>query len=268
MAKGKLVGIPPRKFKVNVSELEKNINTYYGNDKAITIFWNTLSMLFPEGEQFFVESVRKYRNDVMSDEQLQNEISGFIGQEAFHTHAHVKVNEALEKKGYPVKRVNRILKKQLGFLRKKNPLLALYVTAILEHYTATLASQLIDDLDHNSKVTGESRNLWMHHAIEEIEHRAVSFDVLGRVAGGWIDEVRIGLFIPVSIIFAGAVAVLYTYNLKKQDIKLTELVSILRLGQILFKNSPKLKDWFDRDFHPYDHQTDLSKAKAELGITD
>lgn len=85
MAKGKLVGIPPRKFDIDFSKID--VENYYHDDKALTVFWNTLSMLFPEGEQFFVKSVRSFRDKIES-EQLQNEISGFIGQEAFHTKAH------------------------------------------------------------------------------------------------------------------------------------------------------------------------------------
>ena len=45
-----------------------------------------LSALFPEGEQFFVNSTRAVRNDPkLADPALQKEISAFIGQEAMHS---------------------------------------------------------------------------------------------------------------------------------------------------------------------------------------
>ncbi|ENW18283.1 metal-dependent hydrolase [Acinetobacter haemolyticus] len=60
---------------------------YWANgDAALTHFMTALSALFPEGEQFFVNSTRAVRNDPkLADPKLQKEISAFIGQEAMHS---------------------------------------------------------------------------------------------------------------------------------------------------------------------------------------
>ncbi len=60
---------------------------YWANyDAALTHFMTALSALFPEGEQFFVNSTRAVRNDPkLADPDLQKEISAFIGQEAMHS---------------------------------------------------------------------------------------------------------------------------------------------------------------------------------------
>lgn len=247
-ATGASVGIPPRRMSFDASVGHTD---YYGGDKATTVFWNTLSMLFPEGEQFFVSAVRNYRTspEVWDNEVLAAQISGFIGQEAFHTLAHKSLNAALSEKGYPVAKVDAILNKALGALLKTSPILALYVTAILEHYTATMGAQLLDNAAHNAAVSSEAKKLWLHHAVEEVEHRSVSFDVLKLVAGGNMDTNRVLLFFPVSLIFIAAVATLYSYNLSRvggwRDIR-----SIVSLLKLLTQNTGKLRDWFAKDFHP------------------
>ena len=50
---------------------------YWANgDAALTHFMTALSALFPEGEQFFVNSTRAVRNDPkLADPRLQKEIS-------------------------------------------------------------------------------------------------------------------------------------------------------------------------------------------------
>jgi predicted metal-dependent hydrolase len=221
-------------------------------------------MLFPEGEQFFVKSVANYRTQI-KDEILKNQVSGFIGQEAHHTQAHIKFNNMLRDAGYPVDYIDKVLKSNLGFITKYHPLIALHITAILEHYTATLGGQLIVDKRHNQSITKESRKLWIHHAIEEVEHREVSFDVLDMV-DDQITPNRIVLFPIVSVGFAAAVAVLFAYNLKTQKVSFKELRSLGRLIKLLGKNSGKMLDWFDPGFHPSMHQYDVSKMKSEIGI--
>jgi predicted metal-dependent hydrolase len=42
-----------------------------------------LSSVFPDGEDFFVRSVRHYR-DRVDDPALKRDVAGFIGQEAVH----------------------------------------------------------------------------------------------------------------------------------------------------------------------------------------
>ena len=126
---------------------------------------------------------------------------------------------------------------------------------------------MLDDPEHYGKISGDAQKLWQHHAIEEYEHRKVSFDVLTRVGGSFSEEVRELLFVPVSIVFAAVVAHLYVHNLRKQKVSLKELTSVVPLFILLSKNLPKLKDWFSTDFHPEMHETqnaDFWKRKLNL----
>src|SRR5689334_17061265 len=104
-----------------------------------------LSAVFPEGEDFFVRSVRNYR-DQITDPALKEQVRGFIGQEALHGREHRQFNDELQALGYPTHFVDRCVKHGLAFLAKvapKNRQLA--VTAGLEHYTATLAETLLTE---------------------------------------------------------------------------------------------------------------------------
>ena len=55
-----------------------------------TAFYNALSVTFPRGEAFFVESVRAFRDGVPP--KLEREINAFIKQEVMHSREHVSFN--------------------------------------------------------------------------------------------------------------------------------------------------------------------------------
>lgn len=177
-----------------------------------TILLNTLSTFFPEGEAFFIESVRHFRKVVEKGSDLDTDISRFIGQEAFHSIAHSDLNSRLYQSGY--KDVTRIVRFCLGMIFKMSPKLSLHVTAILEHYTATLARQVLDGV---YVLSPEERELWVYHATEEWEHRRVSFDVLKLV--GSVKASRF-LFPLVSLIFFMTMAIMYVMNGGRWDYKL------------------------------------------------
>src|ERR1700749_2582671 len=111
----------------------------------VTHFFNALSLLFPAGERFFMDSVRNYR-DQIDDPVLKKQVLGFIGQEAMHTREHVAYNDLLQAAGLPAHKLDRRLWAILGFGKKWLPAsVNLGVTVALEHYTAMLAGLLLDD---------------------------------------------------------------------------------------------------------------------------
>src|SRR5947207_12808764 len=67
----------------------------------------SLSAVFPDGEDFFVRSVRHFR-DRITDPVLKRQVAGFIGQEAVHGREHRAFNNRLDELGYPTKRYERI----------------------------------------------------------------------------------------------------------------------------------------------------------------
>src|SRR5580704_8998647 len=91
-----------------------------------------LSSVFPDGEDYFVRSVRHFR-DQITDPALRRQVGGFIGQEAVHGREHRVFNDRLSQLGYPVKRVERLTKWGLAMRERLAPPKAnLAATAALE----------------------------------------------------------------------------------------------------------------------------------------
>ena len=64
------------------------------------------------------------------------------------------------------------------------PIANLAATAALEHFTATLAELLLTDAETRGLFGhDEVRNVFLWHALEESEHKAVAFDVYKLVGG-------------------------------------------------------------------------------------
>lgn len=143
-----------------------------------------LSAVFPDGEDFFVRSVRHYR-DQITDPVLAEHVSGFIGQEVTHGREHRAFNTHLDTLGYHTKFVERLVRRTITFREKHTPPITnLAVTAALEHVTATLAELVLTNPDTQASFGDDAvRHLFMWHALEESEHKAVAFDVYRAVGG-------------------------------------------------------------------------------------
>src|SRR3954470_4457203 len=143
-----------------------------------------LSAVFPDGEDFFVRSVRHFR-DQITDPELKRQVSGFIGQEAMHGREHRAFNDRLAELGYPTKKIERFTKWGLELRERIAPPKAnLAATAALEHFTATLAELVLTDEATRQQFGHEAvRDLFVWHALEESEHKAVAFDVYKAVGG-------------------------------------------------------------------------------------
>ncbi len=168
-----------------------------------THFANGLNLLFPAGERFFVRSVRRYL-DRIEDPQLREDIKGFSGQEGLHAYAHERYFETLEKQGYDIRGFLRFYEAfAYGFVEKVAPAeLCLAATAACEHFTATMATNaLARESDGTMLIKDPTmRALMLWHSVEEIEHRAVAFDVLREVNPSY--ELRVaGLAVATTMLF-------------------------------------------------------------------
>lgn len=147
---------------------------WLGGDPIATTFFNTLSASFPQGERFFMDSVRRYRD--AADPKLAEQIQAFLAQEAVHRREHLMFNGEMAAQGYSHERIDRFLKAHFDFGRKLPPLNQLCATIALEHFTAILAHALLSEGDDLAGAPPELKRLWHWHAIEEIEHKAVAYD--------------------------------------------------------------------------------------------
>jgi predicted metal-dependent hydrolase len=179
---------------------------FVDGDLVMSHFVSTLSATFPEGEDFFIRSVREFR-DKLSDADLREAVKGFIAQEATHRHQHRLLNDRLQAMGYPTDGIDRHTSKLVRRLEKRfSPQMRLSVTAALEHYTATFA-EIILTSDEAQELIGntEVRPILLWHAFEECEHKAVAFDVYAAIGGS--ERTRVwGMRLATVILFAELVA--------------------------------------------------------------
>ncbi len=149
---------------------------WLGGDPVATAFYDALSVTFPLGERFFMDSVRRYRD--AAPPVLQEQIAAFLSQEALHTREHILFNKQVGDHGYDVAAMEARTRARLNFARRRPPLDQLAATAALEHFTAILAHALLTDPRHLDGAGDEAKALWSWHALEEIEHKAVAYDTL------------------------------------------------------------------------------------------
>jgi predicted metal-dependent hydrolase len=145
-----------------------------GGDPIATAFFNGLSIVFPQGEAFFIESVRHYRESVPESQIPQ--IDAFIKQEAAHSREHTHFNRQVEESGYDVTEIEAELTENFAQMKQNPPIVNLMLTVCFEHLTAIFAHQCLASDRHFKGAKPEAVRLWRWHAIEEIEHKAVAYD--------------------------------------------------------------------------------------------
>jgi len=239
-----------------------------------TAWFNAMSITFPLGEKFFIDSVRHF-TDRIDDPKLLGDIRGFCGQEGFHRREHQRYNEVLcERRGYDLALMEGRLQRNIDLAYKRlSPLERLAVTAALEHLTAILAEAALSD---NDPLIGRAepamQTLWNWHAAEEMEHKAVAFDVYRAVGGS--EKLRrramreATLFLLVDIL-AGVVHML------RRDGKLWRprlwyqgWKFLFFKGGVLRRVWPAYREYYRDGFHPWQRDTrDLLAAWRDTQST-
>ncbi|MBA3897945.1 MAG: metal-dependent hydrolase [Sphingomonadaceae bacterium] len=156
---------------------------WHGGDPVATAFHNALSITFPKGEAFFIESVKAFRDG--APPKLEREIKAFVMQEVMHSREHVAFNKRATESGYDMSGLERIVVESLELTKDRPRILNLAVTMALEHYTAMLASMMLKDDRYWANVTDADKAMWRWHAIEEIEHKGVAYDTWLHATKDW-----------------------------------------------------------------------------------
>lgn len=154
---------------------------WYDGDLIKTFTADGLSIFLPEGERFFIRSLKHF-GPLLKDRELAAEINGYSVQEAYHTREHEDYNKAMSSLGYDVEAMEKPVIRAMDIV--KNPLHRLAVTCAIEHLTATLSTVTLRHPELLEGAAAPYRRLWMWHALEELEHKAVALDVLKAVTPG------------------------------------------------------------------------------------
>ncbi|HLD66797.1 MAG TPA: metal-dependent hydrolase [Pseudomonas sp.] len=230
---------------------------WHSGDAFKTHMFNAMSVQFPEGERFFIDSVRHFRERI-EDPLLKEQIRGFIGQEGHHSREHLAYNQRLRDLGYDVDYLERGLKNRMAFTQKHlSPQLQLAATCAVEHLTAIMADAVLKDPSWLAGADPVMARLWRWHALEETEHKAVTFDVYQAVcASKWLRRramIQSTLFFTLDT-FKGLVhmlkrdGLLWNWRLWRDG-----LIWLWGKDGIYRKLVRGYLDFYRGDFHPWQH---------------
>jgi hypothetical protein len=167
---------------LDVDRTAVNSRWWHGGDPVATAYFNALSATFPQGETFFIESVRRFREQ--ADATLRAQIATFVQQEAMHTREHLAFNRLIKNAGYDTARMEAYTRRRIDIARSKHPVVQLAITVALEHFTAIMAHALLCESHPLPGAPRDVVKLWQWHAVEEIEHKGVAYDTyLAATAG-------------------------------------------------------------------------------------
>jgi predicted metal-dependent hydrolase len=234
---------------------------YFDNSPLKTHFLNALSITFPHGERFFIDSIKNYK-DRIDDVEQQEAISTFVKQENWHRYAHQQYNLWLTNQGLPAEYLEDLALKKIEYIKTKiSPRGRLASTVSLEHITAIFAEHLLTHPELLDSMHPHFRQLWTWHAIEEIEHKNVAIDTINAVGGG---KLRLSMILT-TVNFAWDIS-RNLIVLLKADKQLWKLQTLKDAVSLLFnlKNGFVTKlfvPWLGfmrKGFHPSQHDnTDL-----------
>jgi uncharacterized protein len=156
---------------------------WLNGDPVGSAFHNALSIIFPRGEAFFVESVKAFREG--TSPKLAGEIRSFITQEVMHSREHVSFNKRVSDAGYKIDHLEQVVIDTLALTKGRPEILNLAVTMALEHYTAIMAQMMLADAKMFAGADPELADMWRWHAIEEIEHKGVAYDTWLHATRDW-----------------------------------------------------------------------------------
>ena len=230
---------------------------WMNNDPFLTRVFDALSLTFPDGERYFIQSVRLFR-DKITDPELEQRVGAFIRQEAQHGIAHEKMNQVMRGQGMPVdqfiQRINRVFKFEL---EERSPQYNIAMTAAAEHLTALMAETFYGKKETLANAHPYVRALLAWHAIEEMEHRDVAFDVMQQV-GEVSESMRRWALILTTLMMIGFTLYRANVMLRHDGFSRWQRFSMIMKGLPWFFGRKgtltsirkQYFDWFKKGFHP------------------
>lgn len=232
---------------------------WMGGDRVATAWFTALSASFPRGEAYFIDSIRA--NRLPLPPRLAADVAAFIAQESNHSREHHVFNRLAARAGHDLSAIDARLAAFIAQTSQASNFVNLLVTACLEHFTAIIAR---DVLTHPALFAGtdpEIRSLWHWHALEEIEHKGVAFDLWMHVARGLSPrrryKIRCKLMLKVSLAFLfhrtrDARELLEQQGMSRREARRALRAYLWGRGGALRRILPAWARWLRPGFHPWD----------------
>jgi uncharacterized protein len=149
-------------------------------------FFNGVSLTMPYLEPFLCKTMREALQ-LVDDEQLLEDMRGFIGQEAQHYRCHRRLNERLTKNGHPqFVEIEKRIAGSYDRLAERSMRTRLAYSAGFECMTNGFTNWLLGGrkalFQH---AQADVTSFWLAHMAEECEHKTVAFDVYKKLYGAY-----------------------------------------------------------------------------------
>ena len=190
-----------------------------------------------------------------------------------HSLEHVSLNSFLDEKGLPAAELEKLVKSLLGFGKKVLPKKdQLAITTALEHITAMMADLILEEesADHRDNMHEHMRNVWMWHAIEETEHKGVTYDLYYHVGGNYAHRC---FYMLVATAGLAIVSNYYHFRMLKASGNLFNFKDMFFGARKLYgfkgyvtRLIPIWFTYFKPGFHPWDHDNSglIEKWKDQI----
>jgi predicted metal-dependent hydrolase len=240
----------------------QDLPKYWCNNNPFrTHFLNAMSAIFPEGEKFFIDSVKPFK-DSITDPKLKAEIDEFIKQENWHGYAHKQYNEWLENQSLPADHAAQEHIQRLSWIKRHFSIeMCLAITVGLEHITALTGGYNLRKRSFMKRMHPHFETLWRWHSVEEVEHKAVCFDLWRSINGK--ESTRQWAMIFATMFYWWTVGKA-TIQFLHADRQLFKWATLKDAWQFIFakegmvrENTQKYFSYFRKDFHPNDHDDSL-----------
>ena len=196
-----------------------------------------------------------------------------------HSREHIEYNELMAQAGLPAHKLDKFVWDLLDVIKKNTPKSTpLAATIAPEHYTALMGDML---LRHPEQLAGSQEDyerMWRWHALEEVEHKAVAYDVyekcIGRGPRNWLE--RSGAMIVATGIFWPVVCSFY-WQMSRADPKcraegwhghLKVLDFALGRQGYLRRLVPEFLGYFKYSFHPWQQNNAYLLAELDALVDD
>ncbi|MEC8847847.1 MAG: metal-dependent hydrolase [Pseudomonadota bacterium] len=254
-------GVMPVRRDVEFPLPPDRVHDWADGNVQFTHLMNTMSLVIPVGERFFIDTLRHYR-DRVQDPELKRAVTAFIGQEAMHGREHDEYNARIVERLPEAAAFERSIKALLDTLKARMPASTrLSTTIALEHLTAIMADGFLSEPHLRDKSEPGYAALWAWHALEETEHKGVAYDVWeatqGKGARAYAER-SLGL-VMATMIFWGRVVPAHLRFVRSEgrlgDLKGWRTFYRVAFGEIGFlrKMARPWFDYFRPGFHPWDH---------------
>lgn len=263
--------LPIQRRRVKFDYLDVDRADFHEDNMVISAYWVGLSATFPLGEAEFIRSVRLYE-DQITDEKLKAEVKDFAAQEAHHALQHRKINKQFDDCGYSTGKVEHLMDVKIQErIEKWSDKKRLMHTVSAEHFTAVMAHFALSQPESLDAMPESLRKLFLWHAIEEVEHKSVAFDVYKHCVGDmWRLKLHYAHFAFIE--FPLSMYLVTRFLLKDIGHKATwrERRGMWRYlfgkGGIISSVKHLYMMFFRKDFHPWKHDDSelVAKWKEEL----